>query len=342
MNSLTTPTSPPPAGLSLWSAWWAVVGVSLRRQARLRQTLWIALGLLALAVAVVLAMRFDPMRKAAYLRASRLAADGVSSASESALGMAYRRFPNRNGVALVDYDVYWASAAAAAPLDPATAAVQRLASGTLTGLVRGSPIMVFARWVAFSLFVSFLLPLWTLSFATEGLGGERESRTMTWLLTRPLPRWAIYLAKFVAVLPWCLAIAVGGFALICLAAGEPGWIVFRMFWPAVAMGATAFAALFHFFAAWARRPMVVGLLYAFFLEVLLGDMPGLMKRISISFYVRCLMFDAAAETGLTPDKPHVYMPVDGATAWIVLIAATATLLLVGMVVFSRREYGDDV
>jgi hypothetical protein len=54
------------------------------------------------------------------------------------------------------------------------------------------------------------------------------------------------------------------------------------------------------------------------------------------------MFDAAKQSGLTPDKPQVYMPVDGHTAWLVLLSATAALLLAGMYVFARREYGDDV
>jgi ABC-type transport system involved in multi-copper enzyme maturation permease subunit len=194
----------------------------------------------------------------------------------------------------------------------------------------------------FSIVVSILLPLWSLSFSAEALGGERESGTFFWLLSRPLPRAAIYLAKFVALLPWCLGINLGGFLVICLAAGEAGWLTFRLFWPAILLGSLAFAALFHFFAAWSRRPIVLGLVYAFFLEVILGDMPGLMKRVSISYYVRCLMFEAAQHTGLTPDKPFVYMPVDGATAAWVLLGGTVALLLAGMYVFSRREYSEEV
>lgn len=327
--------------MSLIRAWFAVVAISLRRQARLRQMVWIALGLLALATLFVVAMRFDPMRKAFYQRTSLLASTGVTNTSESALGMAYRRFPNRDGVAILDLDVYYVVETAALPLDPSLGAIQRMGAGVFTAAVKGSTVVAFARWVIFSLFVSFLLPLWTLSFATESLGGERESHTLIWLLTRPLPRWAIFLAKFAALLPWCIAISLVGFAVLCFAGGPPGRIAFGMFWPAVLMGTIAFAALFHFIASWARRPTVIALIYVFFLEVLLGDMPGLMKRISISFYTRCLMFDAAQHTGLTPDKPLVYMPVSGPTAWIVLITATAVLLIAGMLIFSRREYPDE-
>ncbi|HYV38814.1 MAG TPA: ABC transporter permease subunit, partial [Gemmataceae bacterium] len=68
----------------------------------------------------------------------------------------------------------------------------------------------FSRGVVFNIFATFLLPLCSLSFATEALGREREQRNLLWTLTRPVPRPAIYLGKFVAMLPWCLLLNVGG------------------------------------------------------------------------------------------------------------------------------------
>ena len=79
-------------------------------------------------------------------------------------------------------------------------------------------------------------------------------------------------------------------------------------------------------------------MYCFFLETILGNMPGYMKRISISFYSRCMMFDVAGEYGVQPEKPTVYLPVDGATGLWVLVSLTAALLVLGMVVFTRMEY----
>jgi ABC-type transport system involved in multi-copper enzyme maturation permease subunit len=194
--------------------------------------------------------------------------------------------------------------------------------------------------VVFTVFLGFLLPIWSLSFATEALGGERESRTLVWLLTRPLPRWSIYLAKFLAVLPWCLALNLGGFTLLCFLAGAPGRTALGLYWPAILGGTVAFCALFHLMSALFRRAAVLSLVYAFFLEWVLGNMPGTMKRISISFYTRCLMFDAAEPYGLQPDRPTIYLPVSGPAAWVVLASLTAVFLVIGMVVFSRSEYQD--
>src|SRR5207249_3212008 len=136
-------------------------------------------------------------------------------------------------------------------------------------LLERSGFFIFSNWIVFGVFMSFLLPVWSLSFATEALGGERESRTLVWLLTRPLPRSSIYLAKFVALLPWSLGLNVGGFALLCAVAGPPGHLAFQLYWPAVLGGTVAFCALFHLMGACFRRAAVVALVYSFFLETIL-------------------------------------------------------------------------
>jgi ABC-2 type transport system permease protein len=214
--------------------------------------------------------------------------------------------------------------------------------GSARVLLRESAFLVFSRWLVFSIFLSFLLPVWSLSFATEALGGDREHNSLVWLLTRPLPRPAIYLGKFVALLPWSFGLNVAGFAVLCLAGGEPGLLALRLFWPAVVWATLAFSALFYLTGAYFRRPAVVALVYSFFLETLLGNMPGYLKRVSIGFYARCMMFEAAQDYGVQPEKPSVFLPVDGTTALIVLVTLTVSLLALGAVLFSRSQYHEIV
>jgi hypothetical protein len=224
---------------------------------------------------------------------------------------------------------------------PAPGILQALA-GASRAVLDNSGFYVFSNWIVFSLFLSFLMPIWCLSFATEALGGEREARSLVWLLTRPLPRASVYLAKYVGLLPWSLGLSLGGFAVLCLLAGEPGELALSLYWPAVLWGTLAFTSLFHLMAAAFRRAAIVALLYSFFLETILGNMPGMLKRVSVSFYVRCLMFEEAQGYSVEPDKPSVYLPVDGPTALTVLVGLTALFLVVGMVWFSRTEYQDNV
>lgn len=258
---------PAPARPSRLRAWLFLVQLSFRRQAQLRQLVWMSLGLLAIAVTVI---------------------------------------------ALVTAAGRWGS-------DPARA------------------FKKFSEAVVFDVVLGFLLPIWSLTFATQAVGGEREGRNLVWVLTRPLSRPAIYFAKFAALLPWSLGFNLGSFGLLCLAARPAAQDAFRLYWPAVFWGTMVYCALFCLIGAVVRRPAVVALVYSFFLEVFLGDMPGHMKRLSVSFYTRCLMFDVGR---LPPRKPEVFLPVDGATALAALIAAALVLLLAGAALFSRTEYRD--
>lgn len=232
--------------------------------------------------------------------------------------------------------------------------LQFIAGGVVGPVIENGPIMesirkesrplpVFSRWLVFFIFLGFLLPLWNLSFATSALGSDRENRSLIWLLTRPMPRSGIYLAKFLAILPWCVTMNLGGFVLICLCGGETGWRAFNLYWPAIVAGTLAFAAVFHLIAALFSRPAVVGVLYAFFFETILSELPvpGTVKRLSINYYVRCLMYSQAHSADVPTESASLFVPVSNRIAWLVLIGATIVITAVGMWLFSRTEYRDD-
>lgn len=348
-------------------AWYFLVVLSVQRQARLRQMVWIALALLVLMSTVVglvtLGNRWDIVRNLPWRMprvtitrtVTRTFTEDQPGASDNLrpderdpfgnprpLGPTFTRGQIIGGLELLPLVTTRLAGPmlTGSPVLPAITALETAAASADNAALNRAPFGIFSNWVVFSIFLGFLLPIWSLSFATEAVGGERESRTLVWLLTRPLPRWSIYLAKFVAVLPWCLALNLGGFAILCLLGSEPGRLALRLFWPAVLGGTLAFCSLFHLMSALFRRAAVLSLVYAFFLEWVLGNMPGTMKRISISFYARCLMFEAGEPYGLQPDRPAIYLPVSGATAWVVLLGMTVAFLLMGMVVFSRSEYQD--
>jgi ABC-2 type transport system permease protein len=257
-------------------------------------------------------------------------------------GMHNRRYPGRNGFTFVEWIDRGEIATSISHPNATGQAVSNAVFGSARALLNESPFLVFSRELVFSIFLSFLLPMWSLSFATEALGGDREHNSLVWLLTRPMSRPAIYLAKFVALLPWSIGLNVGGFAVLCLAGGQPGALALRLFWPAVLWTTLAFTALFYLMGAYFQRPAVIAIVYSFFLETLLGNMPGYLKRVSIGFYARCMMFEAAQNHGVQPEKPSVFLPVDGTTAMLVLAGLTVGLLVVGSLLFSRSQYHEIV
>ena len=270
------------SAVSSYRAWWNLIVFSLRRQARMRLMVWIALGLLALTVFII----------------------AINTAA-GRWSMSQWRSPRRGPLTYANVLEAIDKGGLATLWDSPAQAMHFMVESAYKGVLEhASGFFVFSDFL-FSVFTTFLLPLWTLSFATDAFGREREAGTLLWLLTRPLSRPAIYVAKFLAALPWCLLLNVGGFGIMCLAAGPPGTLAFKLYWPAVALGTLAFAALFHFLGAWLRRAAIVALLYAFFLETVTGNLPGHLKRLSLSFYTRCLMFDSAHDFGIEIGRAHV-------------------------------------
>lgn len=323
MNAVpASPASVDPAGResrppSPIRAWFYLVWLSLQRQARMRQMVWIALGLLVFAAAFV----------------------AVQTAGHR-WGMHHWRWPFRKGPTFGELADQ--SQVILLGMPDSRGAVASAAYAGARAALDQSPFWVFTQFMLLPIYLSFLLPIWTLSFAVEALGGERESNSLIWLLSRPLPRPAIYLGKFVALLPWVLGLNLVGFALICYVAGPPGLLALQVFWPVVIWTTLAFAALFHWIGAWFRRPAVIAILYVFFLEIILNLMPGFLKRFSISFYSRCLMFDLARDFGVHPENPRTYLSVSGPMAQGMLLALTVGLLLLGMILFTRTQYQDTV
>lgn len=198
----------------------------------------------------------------------------------------------------------------------------------------------FTQQIILPLYVSFLLPILTLTYATAAVGEEREERTLVYVLIRPMERYRIYLSKWVGVLPLTIVTAVGGYAALCASAGISGHAAWEMFWPAIARSSIAYTALFLLFGAIFPRPVVFAVLYAFFCEAMVGNMPGTVKRATVSYYCQCLIYDTGEPLGLAPSIKAQFLPISGdAAAWALDIASLA-LLAVGAVAFHRKEYRD--
>ncbi len=307
-----------PSSGSPWRAWGKLLQFCFWRHLRIRQMVWIALSLLALATLAVLIV--DTM---------------------AGWDLAERR-PRRRSLEYGETAALIQTVSAFGQWAPGISATAEAVAASAGSYLTHTEFAVFSRWVVFQVFLGYLMPLLTLAFATSSLGSERESRSLIWLLNRPLPRWSIYLAKFLSTLPWVVALNLLGLAGICWAAGPPGERAFVQYWPAVVGGTLAYTALFHAMGSIFRRPAVIALLYAFFVENFVGDLPGSWKRISISFYTRCLVYEGAEAEGWSLTNPTIFMPVLPSTAWIMLGVLTVGLTFVGMAWFARAEYRENV
>src|SRR5262249_6504237 len=155
---------------------------------------------------------------------------------------------------------------------------------------------------------------------------------------RPIPRWVVLLAKFTATLPLVLGLVVGSYWLLCRLAGEVGQVARPLYLPALVYMTLAYVCLFHLLAVSFRHSTIIALVYALFMEVLRGNIPGIAKRVAVNYYGRSMMYAAGEEYGLRSPPREWFEPLAvDAAAWT-LWGIAAFGLLLAILVFARREY----
>jgi ABC-type transport system involved in multi-copper enzyme maturation permease subunit len=196
---------------------------------------------------------------------------------------------------------------------------------------------VFTKNVVFSVLLGFLLPLWCLTFAVEGLGAEREGKTLFWLFSKPVPRSSIYIGKFLAILPWVLIWSLGGFFVLAVCAGDSGLFAFKLFWQPIALASITYASVFFFMGACLPRASLIALAYAFVVETLLGSMPGSLKQLSVAFYARCIMFQKSADLGVVLEQGGGYGDFSETMAIFFMMGIALLFLVAGIFFFGKIE-----
>lgn len=197
-------------------------------------------------------------------------------------------------------------------------------------------------------FLLLVAPLCALTYATTSIGGDREDRTLLFLLVRPIPRPCILAAKVLATLPLAVGLTVAAFYACCQLAGEVGRAAFEAYLPAVLLMSVSYVGAFHLFAVWFRHSTVLALIYSIFMEFFLSNIPGMVQRFAVNFYGRSMIYDygtallqARGDSHVVePFDPRVFTPVSAETALWSLTGITIGSLLVAAWVFQRREYRD--
>ena len=89
-----------------------------------------------------------------------------------------------------------------------------------------------------------------------------------------------------------------------------------------------------------RHSTIVALLYALFMEFFLGNVPGIVKRVAVNFYGRSMMYDLGGSEGLVSPDPRLFVPISAQASAYALLAVAFGSLLLGLLIFERREYRD--
>jgi ABC-2 type transport system permease protein len=187
-----------------------------------------------------------------------------------------------------------------------------------------------------------VVPLAALFYATSLVADEVEGRTITYLLTRPIPRASILAGKFGAYLATTVALSLPAtvltFFILATAPGSEGigprvGDLLRDV-GVVALTLVAYGALFTLLGVVLRRPVIPGLLFLFVWE-LTANLPGYAPRLTLTAYLRSLIRHRVADEGIF-GMPVEILPAPLCLA--VLGLSAVAFLAAALWIFSTREY----
>jgi ABC-2 type transport system permease protein len=198
----------------------------------------------------------------------------------------------------------------------------------------------------FNLIPHALAPLAALLYAAGIIQDEVEEQTLTYLLLRPLPRWALYATRLAVTWLVTAALTAVFTALAYLviywnAAGLWGDVFPGRAAKAAALLALAqagYCALFGALGLLTRRALIAGLAYIVAFEGLLANFEFVGRRLTVMYYFRVL-----AARWLDPPDSKVWSldlataPAAGACVRT-LLAASAAFVLLGVLMMRRREF----
>jgi ABC-2 type transport system permease protein len=166
--------------------------------------------------------------------------------------------------------------------------------------------------------LAVVLPVTALIVGTGVLGSEVDDGTIVHILTKPLPRRDIILAKLgVAVGVTAVTAAVPLFVAGALADSVRLGLALAV---GAVVGAAAYSAFFLMLSLLTRRPVLLGLVYILVWEGLLGRFVSGTRVLSIGQYVTTIT-DKIAPTDLLAGK--VSLPVTVVMSAIFVIGCTA-------------------
>ena len=171
-----------------------------------------------------------------------------------------------------------------------------------------------------ALYLWVIVPVLGVFYGTSLMADEVEDRTLTYLFTRPIPRGAVLIGKYLAylactgliVLPsvmvvFFLVMPLGGGGLGAIARGFPDLLKDLGL---LALGLAVYGAVFAFIGAQLKRPLLIGLFFIVGWEYVVLALPGYLKRFTVAYYLQALV-------------PHA-MPQDSAVSALQMFFKDAT------------------
>ncbi len=226
---------------------------------------------------------------------------------------------------------------------------------------RDAPSTVLEFLFVFMFIPQALLPLAALIYASGIIHDELEEQTFTYLLIRPIPKWAIYLVKLlatatVAVILTAIFTALAYAAIYLGADSNDHNILLRCVTACCihSLAVIAYCCLFGLISLFTARILIVGIIYIAVVEGLFANLDFGIRLLTVIYYTRLIAYhampflvptpygtqDFAAETWQLDiaNDPKLLLHPQVITCLIVLLAGSAICAAIAAFLCSRREF----
>ena len=183
------------------------------------------------------------------------------------------------------------------------------------------------------LFVRFVVPVLGVFYGTSLIADEVDDKTITYLFTRPVPRAAVLLGKYFSYLACVVMLVLPSVVVVYFLVVPIGGHIGESF-PSLAadlgmlaVGLASYGALFSFVGAWLKRPLLVGLVFAFGWENTVLLIPGYLKRLSVAYYLQALVPHAMPQDSSISSLLSVFQELPSITVSLICLAAITVLSL---------------
>ncbi len=196
------------------------------------------------------------------------------------------------------------------------------------------------------LYLRFIVPVLGTFYGTALIADEVEDRTITYLFTRPIPRGAIVIGKYLAYLVCTVLVVLPSVMVVYLVMTPVGGGSLGQTFPMLltdlgilALGSAVYGAVFAFIGARVPRPLVAGLVLVFGWEQVALLVPGYLRRFTVAYYLQSLVPHTmpqddvmSAIQSLFAEPPPTYSSI----LWLLAILVVALWLAARTV--ETREY----
>jgi ABC-2 type transport system permease protein len=206
----------------------------------------------------------------------------------------------------------------------------------------GPAIFGLMIWV---FYLRFTVPVLGVFYGTSLIADEVEDKTITYLFTRPIPKGAVLVGKFLAYLACTLFVVLPSIVIVYLAIvpmrGSLGgsFVDLLKDLALITIGLAVYGAVFAFIGARFKRPLLVGLIFIFGWEQMALAFPGYLKKFTVAYYLQAMVPHAMPNDSVVSLIQGIFRETPSLVESLVWLAVILLVFLWGAAVsVERKEY----